>query len=246
MDYEGIYLSPDDPTVRIMLVGNRVPPNFRRSLDHHGIEWKEITLSFLTNFLREKNDPEALQCFSGEELDADSIAKENGNYLNKKETKRNNRGSMLKNKKIDYKNFCQQLLERLNKKTNIFSGKKRQATEKTRFWGTTAGKQHLAWNCFSDRVELRAYTFDKNNVQEITMNKRRYESLQIKRKEIEKAFGEPLTWDYKEGRTYQCICSYTIKGIENEANWPAIQEDLVDRMVRLKKALQKYIEAFDE
>jgi len=38
MDYEGDLLFPDDPTVRVMLIGNRVPPSFRRSLDHHGLE----------------------------------------------------------------------------------------------------------------------------------------------------------------------------------------------------------------
>ena len=36
LDYEGHFLSPDDPTVRVMLVGNRVPPNLRKALDHHG------------------------------------------------------------------------------------------------------------------------------------------------------------------------------------------------------------------
>jgi RecB family endonuclease NucS len=33
--YEGMLLSSEDPSVRVMLVGNRVPPNLRRSLDHH-------------------------------------------------------------------------------------------------------------------------------------------------------------------------------------------------------------------
>src|ERR671931_1382186 len=33
MDYEGHLLTPADPTIRVMLVGNRVPENFRRTLD---------------------------------------------------------------------------------------------------------------------------------------------------------------------------------------------------------------------
>ena len=40
MEYEGAVLSEKDPTARIMLLGNRVPPNFRKALDHHGIEWR--------------------------------------------------------------------------------------------------------------------------------------------------------------------------------------------------------------
>jgi len=71
MDYEGYLLSRDDPTIRIMLVGNRVPDNFRRSLDHHGIEWRELQYSKLINFLKEKEDENLLSYFS--DLDADRI-----------------------------------------------------------------------------------------------------------------------------------------------------------------------------
>jgi hypothetical protein len=49
-------LSADDPTIRVMLVGTRVPPNIQRSLDHHGIAWKEIIFSFLKDFLKNKGD----------------------------------------------------------------------------------------------------------------------------------------------------------------------------------------------
>jgi len=59
-DYEGEYVSPDDPNVRVMLVGNRVPENLRRSLDHHGFEWKELTITFLCNFLKGKGDIDLL------------------------------------------------------------------------------------------------------------------------------------------------------------------------------------------
>ncbi len=56
LSYEGMLLSADDPTIRIMLVGTRVPPNIQRSLDHHGIAWKEITFSFLKEFLYNNGD----------------------------------------------------------------------------------------------------------------------------------------------------------------------------------------------
>ena len=69
MSYEGILLSADDPTIRVMLVGNRVPPNIRKALDHHGIAWREITFNYLKDFLTEKDDEE----FSG--LMEDSIDK---------------------------------------------------------------------------------------------------------------------------------------------------------------------------
>ena len=58
--YEGMLLSSEDPSVRVMLVGNRVPPNLRRSLDHHGIAWKEITTSQIETFLSQHQDRESL------------------------------------------------------------------------------------------------------------------------------------------------------------------------------------------
>ena len=61
LDYLGYFLSPDEPTVRVMLVGNRVPHNWRNVLDHYGIEWKEITVSGLIDFLKKKNDTEFLK-----------------------------------------------------------------------------------------------------------------------------------------------------------------------------------------
>jgi hypothetical protein len=69
MSYEGMLLSADDPTIRVMLIGNRVPPNLRRSLDHHGIAWKEISVSVLLAHLKDRNDSEMLGLFSQEELE---------------------------------------------------------------------------------------------------------------------------------------------------------------------------------
>lgn len=68
LSYEGMLLSVDDPTIRIMLVGNRVPLNIRRSLDHHGIAWKEITISQLKEFVKNKNDEGTLSLFRDETI----------------------------------------------------------------------------------------------------------------------------------------------------------------------------------
>lgn len=56
LSYEGMLLSAEDPTIRVMLIGTRVPPNIQRSLDHHGISWREINFSFLKGFLSNKDD----------------------------------------------------------------------------------------------------------------------------------------------------------------------------------------------
>ena len=56
LSYEGHLLSEDDPVMRVMLIGNRVPPNIRKMLDHHGIAWREITYAQLREMLTKKND----------------------------------------------------------------------------------------------------------------------------------------------------------------------------------------------
>ncbi len=63
LSYEGMLLSSENPTIRVMLIGNRVPPNIQRSLDHHGIAWREITLSALREFIILRNDKEFLGLF---------------------------------------------------------------------------------------------------------------------------------------------------------------------------------------
>jgi hypothetical protein len=69
LSYEGMLLSADDPTIRIMLIGTRVPPNLQKSLDHHGIIWKEITYVKLESFVKTKNDEEFLSFFDSQEDD---------------------------------------------------------------------------------------------------------------------------------------------------------------------------------
>ncbi len=64
MSYEGLLLSADDPTVRVMLIGTRVPPNMRRTLDHHGIAWKEITAGQISSFLAARGDSELTPLFA--------------------------------------------------------------------------------------------------------------------------------------------------------------------------------------
>lgn len=68
LDYEGELLTPDEPTDRVMLIGNRVPPNFRRTLEHHGIEWKELPVQSLIAFLRDKDDHQFDAVFAEENI----------------------------------------------------------------------------------------------------------------------------------------------------------------------------------
>jgi len=59
LEYEGYILSEKDPSARVMIIANRIPLNLKKAMDHHGIEYKEITTIHLYEFL-EKRDPDLL------------------------------------------------------------------------------------------------------------------------------------------------------------------------------------------
>jgi hypothetical protein len=59
LEYEGYVLSEKDPISRVMIIANRIPFNLKKAMDHHGIEYKEITQNHLNEFL-EKRDPDLL------------------------------------------------------------------------------------------------------------------------------------------------------------------------------------------
>ena len=64
--YEGMLLSADNPDIRVMLIGTRVPPNIQRYLDHHGIAWKEIKSTYLKDSLAKKGDNQFDNLFEDE------------------------------------------------------------------------------------------------------------------------------------------------------------------------------------
>jgi len=109
LSYEGMLLSADDPTVRVMLVGTRVPPNIKKSLDYHGIAWKEITFSFLKEFLNNKGDESFNHLFEYDEhvIKKRSIVAENAvpQVINSVEIKNNS--ALIENLKSseNYKSF---------------------------------------------------------------------------------------------------------------------------------------------
>jgi len=85
LSYEGMLLSADNPDIRVKLVGTRVPPNIRKTLDHHGIGWKEIKLTSLKEFLANKGDNQFDNLFEDEIYPSVKMAKNETNnnaYIN--------------------------------------------------------------------------------------------------------------------------------------------------------------------
>ncbi|MCX5808108.1 MAG: endonuclease NucS [Proteobacteria bacterium] len=74
LSYEGMLLSADNQDIRVMLIGTRVPPNIQKSLDHHGIAWREIKAPYLKDSLADKGDDQFNHLFE-DEIDPPRMAK---------------------------------------------------------------------------------------------------------------------------------------------------------------------------
>ena len=133
--------------------------------------------------------------------------------------------------------FFRQLLELSNAKIGLFKNISPAGYQSWVIAG--AGKAGLAWTYAARRKDAKTELFLCSDAE---TNLRRFNSLLAKKEEIESAFCEHLEWDFKENRKQHYVRSWTkIGGIENEDQWPAIQNDLVNRMIRLEQALRPYL-----
>jgi hypothetical protein len=75
-------------------------------------------------------------------------------------------------------------------------------------------------------------------------NRRILEALRMHQAEIEGAFGAPLLWDVKTGRK-RCWISAVLGGgyVDDEVEWPASQDRMVDAMTRLEAAVSPHLDA---
>jgi hypothetical protein len=75
-------------------------------------------------------------------------------------------------------------------------------------------------------------------------NKRIFDWFEERKEEIERAFGDRLSWQRLEGKQ-GCRVAYTMTGggwKSDEAKWPAIQDAMIDAMIRLENALTAHLE----
>jgi hypothetical protein len=133
--------------------------------------------------------------------------------------------------------FMTELLERSKRKMPLFANVSPQA------WGFVlagAGKTGLAYyySVVLHKAKVEFYI----NTATAEQNESYFRALEEKKAEIETAFGAPLEWDFKEGRKTHTIRSWIeIGGLLDQEKWPQIHEEMVDRMVRLEKALKPHI-----
>jgi len=79
--------------------------------------------------------------------------------------------------------------------------------------------------------------------QDKARNEARFDQLAAHKDEIEREFGGPLEWERSEERK-QCTIkksSSTDGYRDEEEQWPQIQDETVDGMIRLERAFKRYI-----
>lgn len=137
--------------------------------------------------------------------------------------------------------FFEQFLSLCNQKTNLFRSVSPVGYQN---WvNAGAGKSGVLWGIVSMKKESRVEFIFCTLSPEI--NRKRYEYLSSKKKEIEESFGDLLIWDFKEIRKQHYIKSLCpFGGFDDEGNWTIIHNDLIERLIRFEKAIGPYIKDF--
>lgn len=109
--------------------------------------------------------------------------------------------------------------------------------------GASAGRSGLAFNyvILKDAGRIELYIDLDQTTGE--GNRALFRSLESKKQAIEADFGGPIDWDPLEGAR-ACRISVTINtgGWCDEERWPAVQDAMIDTMVRFEKALRPWID----
>lgn len=134
--------------------------------------------------------------------------------------------------------FFEQLLSKANTATNIFNSVSPVGYQN---WvNAGAGKAGIMWTFVAMKKTARTEFFLCHSKFEI--NKARYEKLLSQKETIEQKFGEPINWDFNDSRKQQYIrTTCPIGGLDNEEKWADIQNDLINRLVKLEKAIGPHI-----
>jgi hypothetical protein len=136
------------------------------------------------------------------------------------------------------------LLERVRVKTKLHAN---ISPSKESWIGTGAGKSGLAYNYVVGQHSTRIELYIDRGADSEEENKRIFDKLYQHKAEIESAFGGELSWEKMEEKRASRIARYYETGgyRDEEEKWPAIQDELIDGMIRFSKALSPYIKKLD-
>jgi hypothetical protein len=140
-----------------------------------------------------------------------------------------------------YRRFWTQYIERSKARTQILASR---TTSSAHWLGAGMGRAGFGLNSVIKQNTSRVECYigipgDKGGEQTAAA----FTTLQRKQKEIEAAFGEPLDWQELQGRQACRICKILQGGWKSpEAEWPTIQDRMIDSVIKLEAALKKPVQ----
>jgi len=114
--------------------------------------------------------------------------------------------------------------------------------------GTSAGVRGLNLNYFVTQNECGAELYIDRGKDREEDNKRIFDQLAAHKEEIEQAFGGSLSWERLEGKR-ACRIKYIndAGGYRSpEDQWPTLQDDVINAMIRLARLIRPYISQLKE
>jgi len=135
--------------------------------------------------------------------------------------------------------FWTELLARAKEKTSLFAA---ISPGKENWIGTGAGMYGLGFNFVIRKHDVHVELYIDRGKGAEEENERIFDQLGYSEKEIEKDYGDSLSFERLKGRRACRIAKrLSLGGYRDEDRWPEIQEAMIDAMVRLEKALKPRI-----
>lgn len=136
--------------------------------------------------------------------------------------------------------FWAQLLKRAKDKSKLHAN----ISPSQHGWiGAGSGKRGLSFNYVILKHEGTVELYIDRGKEAGDESKTIFDSLAASQNAVEKEFGEPLEWQRLEGKRACRIKKVISTGgyRDDQSRWPAIQDAMIDAMIRLERALKPYI-----
>ncbi len=135
-----------------------------------------------------------------------------------------------------WQRFWTQLLDKAKTKTKLHAT---ISPGKVHWIGTGAGMRGLAYNYVVWQDSAAAELYIDRGKDAGDENKAIFDALAVEKDAIETAVGRPIEWQRLDAKRASRIRITLTEGgcQDDEAKWPAIQDAMIDAMVRLEKAL---------
>jgi len=214
---------------KILLVGTSVDESLERM-----IEWLSDNYDMGINVLIFKYT----QTKSGDEIIAKTtiIPEE----IEQEKSQRRQR-KIYAERHILRREFWTQLLEKINKKSNLFS----RISPGVYYWiGTGAGKSGIGYNfvVYNNESGCEIYLDRGKEYVNPNINKERFDKLISSKEEIESKLGFSIKWERLDNKRASRIgIRFSDGGVRDKEKWDTTQDRMIEKMIKIEEVFREYI-----